>query len=547
MAAKRNASVLPPATIALSRRTIVFIVAAAILLGLSLRIAAIDGKRLIIFDESIAYLAATGHQREYGRIVHERQPPYGVWSDVRAWKRLSEPEERFCFSAISDGLSNGDIHPPLYFWLLHLWSLAWGVHLWTGPTLNLIFFLGTAVAIFGLGKEVLKDARAAAVVAFVWSVSPVVIPSTCEARQYELLALWTVLLVWIVHRETAADRRQWTWGLVGLAAVTAGGLLTHYHFVLSLSACGAFALWRTRRELLPRLVRLGGAVLSGCAAFAWLHPGFWESIVRARTQAETDDVRTFTQRVDQVLSTYASFFVDPGGGAARGHRVLACVVLVLVLLVGVRVLIGLRSDRRAGAERGMRAGSVLFFLGWGAGLNVVLYLTSMSPGHAMAAKYPCMVWPFYAFLPVMGIRSLRRGRAVLTGALCFGVLVGGGMRVVRYRRESAAMSRELHRWATVDRMLFDNVGRGVLPVFMMHVPEGREVFAARGSDLIERPDRWLGHLTPGDAYVMSVKTPKAVRMNLIELLDTRFRRRQQPYYIGRLAAFRIMFEGEPSP
>ena len=102
----------------------------------ALRIAGTAGKKTIDPDEGISYMAATGHLGEYFGV--DDQSPYGTWVEASDWKRFIQIEEKFCFKQISSDLARHDIHPPLYFWLLHLWSLIFGVHLWTGPSLNIM-------------------------------------------------------------------------------------------------------------------------------------------------------------------------------------------------------------------------------------------------------------------------------------------------------------------------------------------------------------------------------------------------------------------------
>jgi len=129
-----------------------FILLIGIVAGIGLRINAISRKSTLSHDESISYLSATGHQGEYSFITSKKIKPYGQWSSASEWKRFILPEKRFCFNKIGSDLARYDIHPPLYFWMLHLWSLLFGVHLWTGPSLNLLFVLVTTFFLFSLAK-----------------------------------------------------------------------------------------------------------------------------------------------------------------------------------------------------------------------------------------------------------------------------------------------------------------------------------------------------------------------------------------------------------
>ena len=104
----------------------------------------------------------------------------------------------FDFGQIISGLAKHDVHPPLYFCLLHIWTLVVGVKFWTGPSLNLIIDVLCGAALFGLARRLLRDPVAAALVVLIWSVSPAVRMTSSMARMYSLEALFSVLFVWLL-------------------------------------------------------------------------------------------------------------------------------------------------------------------------------------------------------------------------------------------------------------------------------------------------------------------------------------------------------------
>ena len=142
----------------------------AMIFGTGLRIAGTAGKKTIDPDEGISYMAATGHLGEYFAV--DEQSPYGAWVEASQRKRFLQVERKFCFERIGSDLARYDIHPPLYFWLLHLWSLIIGIHLWTGPSLNILFSIITIPLLYRLANLILKNPVEAAMVAFVWALSP---------------------------------------------------------------------------------------------------------------------------------------------------------------------------------------------------------------------------------------------------------------------------------------------------------------------------------------------------------------------------------------
>lgn len=65
---------------------------------------------------------------EYYDLVLAEKNPIGAWVPASEWKKFLHIEQPFCFDEIAHALTRFDIHPPLYFWLLHLWALVVGMH-----------------------------------------------------------------------------------------------------------------------------------------------------------------------------------------------------------------------------------------------------------------------------------------------------------------------------------------------------------------------------------------------------------------------------------
>lgn len=129
--------------------------------GIASRVAGLAAKSTITHDEAISYICVTGHLGEYHRTLDAGASPYGEWVPASRWKRFWTLEAPFCFDRISAGLARYDVHPPLYFWLLHLWALVVGIHAWSGPLLNLLIDLTTALLLYRLARHVFAERFAA--------------------------------------------------------------------------------------------------------------------------------------------------------------------------------------------------------------------------------------------------------------------------------------------------------------------------------------------------------------------------------------------------
>ncbi len=151
-----------------------------------------------------------------------------------------------------------DIHPPLYYALLHLWQ--WGAG--SGPVAARLFsvFVGvlTVILIFRVARY-LGGLKLAVVVGLLAAVSPIQVYYSQEVRMYALVALLglasTYLMwLWLDDASHAPSRRLF----LAYGAVTLAALYTHYYAVLIPVSQTLFVLLarerRERRVLRPWII-----------------------------------------------------------------------------------------------------------------------------------------------------------------------------------------------------------------------------------------------------------------------------------------------------
>ena len=478
------------------RRVALILLACTLVAATGLRGAAGAEKRGLTHDESISYLAAACHQGDYARLTLEGRPPLGRWVLASQWKELLRPERAGCLGTIARDLAHEDIHPPLYFWLLHAWALAFGVGLWTGPSLNIVLAALTTLALFGLARRVLGDPLRAALVAFVWSFSPAAIRVFAEARQYELLALLATLFVWqCVRVADPAPRRQPLLDLGVLAALTLAGALSQLLFALVAAAGVAVVLVRRRKTGLRPAVGALGGVVAGYVAFALFDSGFVDSLARGRAQATPPSVDLLGGRLEATVRTLAEFLLPPG--VARGPLAL----LAAVGILAVAAWLVLRRWRSEPAVRWEERAVVLVFA-WLFAANAALFLLFVSPASAMDVKHMSTVWPVAAFGPVLAVvRVPRRARAPVAIACAAALTAAGAVAALGATARPPGLPPTLER---AHALVLDNVARGVLPRVVWRVPDRTRVFAADQRHLMAHPDAWLRGLASGGLLVAGI-------------------------------------------
>jgi 4-amino-4-deoxy-L-arabinose transferase-like glycosyltransferase len=151
-----------------------------------------------------------------------------------------------------------DIHPPLYYMLLHCWEGLVGIT----PTSIRLFsvFLGvvTVLLIFQMGKHI-GGYRLAWVAGLIAAVNPFLVYYSQEVRMYALATFLGLLSTYLMFLwlDVRCGRKEMSSRLllVTYLAVTAAALYTHYYTVLIPLAQTLFVLlyYRHRRLLLKWL------------------------------------------------------------------------------------------------------------------------------------------------------------------------------------------------------------------------------------------------------------------------------------------------------
>lgn len=144
-------------------------------------------------------------------------------------------------AAIARGAA-ADIHPPLYYYLLHCWALGSGYGEFGIRMLSVALGTLLAAVTLILGRRLL-GASPAFLGTLLVAVSPLLVDYSQEARMYMLLALLGLAASYAALCALALRGHSTRWWLA-YAGLTAAGLYTHYTYLFALVAQDAiFALW----------------------------------------------------------------------------------------------------------------------------------------------------------------------------------------------------------------------------------------------------------------------------------------------------------------
>ena len=171
-----------------------------------------------------------------------------------------------------------DIHPPLYYFLLHYWTAAFGMSEVAARSLSVVLGVLLVGVTWLLGRRLLGvwTALAAALLA---AVSPVAVYYAQETRMYTLAALLgaaSVLAAVYLIQGWQAGRGWWPLALGGYVAATLGALYSHYFaFTAPLAASLIVLVWAAQRRAWRSLAVWVGANLLIAAVFL---PWLWRAL-----------------------------------------------------------------------------------------------------------------------------------------------------------------------------------------------------------------------------------------------------------------------------
>ena len=153
---------------------------------------------------------------------------------------------------ITRELYEQDVHPPLYFWTLALWRVAFGESLEVARALSALFTLGTLWLLYRLGREF--EMKWPWVPTVMYAASAVGLRYAYNARPYAMASFLILLTLYLARRKS-----NWT----GVCAVAC--IATHYFAAMCVGPIllsEAVLQWRRNR----RWVLLTMASFVACCA-----------------------------------------------------------------------------------------------------------------------------------------------------------------------------------------------------------------------------------------------------------------------------------------
>lgn len=337
--------------------------------------------------------------------------------------------------------TGNDVHPPLYFLLLHGWRIGSGDSEFGLRYLSAVLGTLTVALTFSLGRSVGRvQGRTAgwavgALAALFLSISRFAIAWSQEIRMYAPAAFLAALALWAARRVWERDDRISR--LVYVAAMTAG-LYTLYLFFPVLAAANLAWFWVLREATDRRRAFLRWVALQAVVALLFLPWAVYAAGGFLSTASATP-IRV----IDFLQIYWTALTVGIPLDVSRYARLTLPALLIFLLGVGALVAQAIRS---AGDRRLRLARDLTLFLAVLLLPAVIVYIISLPRQNfynpPFNPRYLVIFAPFYSIVLGWGLialgqlatrsvrshnarRLLRRAIPFLTAAFMLGVALVG--------------------------------------------------------------------------------------------------------------------------
>ena len=238
-----------------------------------------------------------------------------------------------------------DVHPPLYYFLLHTASaLSFGNFTkWTGIILNIIIFVGICAVLYIIGKKIFKSTIWALVLVAIYGVSTGGVFSTIFIRMYELLIFFVLLylnkVIDILKKNVIENESISKKDMIELITIFVFGMFTHYHFIIISVLISAilFIIMLFKKVKLSRILTYVGINILGLLIYSAIYPSFYTHMFGTQRGTEsTGNLLNLADYADRIKRGINVFDVNIFGEV--GKIIIPIFILFITLAVIKKIL-----------------------------------------------------------------------------------------------------------------------------------------------------------------------------------------------------------------
>lgn len=301
----------------------------------------------------------------------------GLFVEDRTWQERDDfrndfvvlEHERFRYNIVKQ-MQSWDVHPPLYYYLLHtVCSFFPGVFSkWLGISVNVAAFIPCFFLLFSIVKSIVEEEEKkgskeraeglAFLVCLFWGFSGAVVSGVMFIRMYQWLTLFLLFLTWLHVRAWKQDKYGICFYLPLSATVFLGFMTQYYYIIFHVFLGAGFCLLLLRHKKVKEFLGYGFSCAAGLALAILYYPACLSHIFRGYRGTEAVSEFTDTENTLGRLRFFAGLFDD---------YVLNGCLAVILLLVCMGWLAVMYANKRgklhgAGMGKGSKRRQMLLLL-----------------------------------------------------------------------------------------------------------------------------------------------------------------------------------------
>ncbi|HEY66306.1 MAG TPA: hypothetical protein G4O02_17280, partial [Caldilineae bacterium] len=336
-----------------------------------------------------------------------------------------------------------DIHPPLYYLLLHFWTRLVGDSEFALAFVSVFWGMLLIAITYEIARRLI-DPATGLLAAFLVAISPFNVWYSQEVRMYTLGSFLGMITLGALVRLWGERARGWKRAWLVWVVAAAAGLYTLYYFAFLLIAENLFVLaywlWRRRRapEMDARWWRWAGAQAAALVLYLpWL-PIFY----RQATNPPVPPWRSFTGAWAVLRDSWSALVLGQSVEPARAWLPLLIAAAIYLLALWP----GREEPRRrllSNAARGLLASYTfipiiaIYLLSFITPLFHVRYVFLYA-----GPFYIVLAWGLRRFGEILGPRE-RALRAIAVGTLLIGYVAAAGFSLHRFWTDPAYAADDL--------------------------------------------------------------------------------------------------------
>jgi uncharacterized protein YjeT (DUF2065 family) len=377
----------------LSQKSFFFTLLLIVAISFMLRLTGISQKQTYSYDESNSFLSVTVNNVTYIQAFKEESPVFNHIVSVKEWFPYLY-QIHYPFNLVKLKNENCDNISPLFYWILHIVFVVFGVNIYNGLYLNLFFYLVLLYFFYKLCVLVFDQFSTSILYSFILlGFSYAALQINFEARQHLLFALIIIIFFyynirWLLKNEPLG----WKQLIFNLVIITLGNLcLITFTFV----AFGVGLIYWIHFKFSIRniaVIKYSIVLLISIILSESIYPFIIKTFISKLTSPTPSGSPPYLIKLKVFTYAFCQY-------SSYNPIIIYSFLSFLILLFFLYLLKYIKSNWSIHTVLFY----VYFFTFYSIAFMFLLYFFDKIPGNAVGEQYYMFIWPFWTITLVSAI------------------------------------------------------------------------------------------------------------------------------------------------